>query len=217
MRGMERLHVAVILLCVGGASLQSGCGGAGRPSQPGPPPMLIGPEAVLLHTPDSIGHTTFEASVAFSPDGRTVAAGRMEFFPKDDRDPSSGTAVSLCDVASGRERITIRGPFAESCAVAFSPDGGTIAVGLDRAIKLYDPETGREQAELISSTSYGMLCLGFSFDGHRLAASTQFGDVVVWDLAAHQRRWGPASTCPASAAGWPGAAGMRSSRSSPRN
>jgi WD40 repeat protein len=147
---------------------------------------VIGPKAVLLPTPDSVGHTSFEMSVAFSPDGRTVAAGRIEFFHERGQEASFGAVVSLCDVASGRERATIKGPIGETCCVAFSPDGRTLAVGLDRGVKLYDPETGRERVELATENACGSLCLTFSSDGRRLAAATMLGDVVVWDLKANR-------------------------------
>jgi WD40 repeat protein len=172
---MARPSVAVIGLLLGGASVIAVSGLGGRPRSADPPPAAIGPKAVLLRTPDSFGHTAFEMSVAFSPDGRTVAAGRRE---------ASGTVVSLCDVASGRERATIKGPFAESCAVAFSPDGRTLAVGLQRAVKLYDPDTGRERSELTAEDAYDCVCLAYSPDGGRLAAATGMGYVIVWDIGA---------------------------------
>jgi hypothetical protein len=130
---MRRPSVALIGLLLGGAFLIAGCGRIGRPASTDPPPAVSGPEAVLLRTPDFFGHVSFERSVAFSSGGRTVAAGRMS---------SSGTLVSLCYVASGRERAVIKGPFADSCAVAFSRDAGTLAVCKDRGVMLHDPVTG---------------------------------------------------------------------------
>lgn len=186
MRAMKRRRAALFLLCVGGASLIPGCGSAELSAPSGPPPAIIGPHTTLLRTPDPIGNTSFEMSVAFSPDGKSVAAGGIESGSRAGGDTALGTVVSLCDVTSGQERITIRGPFADSCPVAFAPDGRSVAVGLERAVKLYDPETGRERAELASGTSYGPLCLAFSPDGRRLAASTQDGEVVVWDLASNR-------------------------------
>jgi WD40 repeat protein len=136
---------------------------------------VICPKTVLLRTPDSSGYGSLEMSVAFSSDGLTVAAGRLE---------SSGAVVSLCDVASGRERGTIKGngTIAEACAVAFSPDGRTLAVGLERVVKLYDPDTNRERSELTAGDLYGCFGLAFSSDGRRLAAATDLGHVIVWDI-----------------------------------
>jgi WD40 repeat protein len=152
---MRRPSVAILGLLLGMAIQHAGCGRIGRPASADPHPAVLAPKTVLLRTPDAFGHISFEMSVGFSPDRRTVAAGRME---------SSGTVVSLCDVASGRERTTIKGPFAESCAVAFSPDGRTLAVGKDRGVTLYDPGTGHERAELASEDAYDCLCLSFSAD-----------------------------------------------------
>ena len=95
----------------------------------------------------------------------------------------SGTVVSLCDPAAGRERLAIKGPMAESCGVAFSPDGRTLAVGTDRAITLHDTESGEERASLTSENHYGSLGLAFSSDGRTLVSATTMGHAVVWDVA----------------------------------
>ena len=140
-------------------------------------------KAVLLRTPDCSGNTSFEMSVAFSPDGRTVAAGRVEsYFEKGGNYLSSASVVSLYDLAAGRERLTIKGEIDENCAVAFSPDGRTIAVGLGRAVKLYDPDTGQGRAALSADDAFGFLGLAFSSDGHILAAATISEGVSSWDM-----------------------------------
>jgi WD40 repeat protein len=171
---MARHSVAVIGLLMSSATLSAFGLWNGRTASTGPPPVVIGAKAVLLRTPDSFG----QKSVAFSPDGRTVAAGRME---------SSGTVVSLCDVASGRERATIKGSSVECCAVAFSPDGRTLAVGMNQGVALYDPVTGHEQARLDAEYAFEPLALSFSSDGRRLAAAAMLGHVIVWDIGTSRK------------------------------
>src|SRR5262249_21279829 len=57
-------------------------------------------------------------SIAFSPDGKLLATA------------SCDQAARLWDVATGRERVTLKGyKRNEVCAVAFSPDGKTFAEG----------------------------------------------------------------------------------------
>ena len=171
---MRRPSVAAIGLLLGATILNVGCGRIGRPASADPPPTVIVPRAVLLRTTDSFGRI----SVAFSPDGRTVAEGRVE---------SPGAVVSLCDVATQRERATITGPNTESCAVAFSPDGKNLAMGVDRALKLYDPETARERTQSAVEDVTDCGCWGFSADGRRLVAATATGDLIVWDFGSGRR------------------------------
>ena len=173
---MARPAVAAIGLLLSGATLCVVALWNGRTASTGPPPVVIGPKAVLLRTPDSFGLT----AVAFSPDGRTVAAGRME---------SSGTVVSLCDVASGQERATIKASSVESCAIAFSPDGKLLASGGGGAAKLWDLATESASTIIEAGDGVEVYCVSFSPDGLTLAVgvgSRDFGgsrgEVRRWDL-----------------------------------
>jgi WD40 repeat protein len=73
------------------------------------------------------GHTTPVRSVAFSPDGKTLAAGCQD-----------GT-IKLWDVTRGKELVTLKGHADEVQCVAFSADGKMLASGsADKRIKLWD-------------------------------------------------------------------------------
>lgn len=152
------------------------------PPAPGPPPAILKPRCILLRTPDLVGTLSFEVSVAFSSDGRMVAVGRMEGSPQ-----AMGTVVSLCDVATQKERLTIKGRNSNTCAVAFSPDGQSLAVGRDEAITFYEPEAGRKLSKLDLQNDGGPVGLGFSDDGKKLAAATISGNLVVWNLATKRK------------------------------
>jgi WD40 repeat protein len=68
-------------------------------------------------------------------------------------------------------------------AVAFSPDGHTLASGSERfVIKLWDVATG---AELRSFPSSMVNSLAFSPDGNTLASGAQevLANVQLWDVA----------------------------------
>ena len=92
------------------------------------------------------GHTDAVYSVAFSPDGKTLASG------------SGDKTIKLWDVATGKEQATLKGHTELVSSVAFSPDGKTLASGSeDQTIKLWDVATGKEQATLKGHTDCGVL------------------------------------------------------------
>src|SRR5262249_9391628 len=62
------------------------------------------------------GHYDNVSSVAFSPDGKTLASG------------SYHSTVKLWDAQTGQELATLKGHDARVFAVAFSPDGNTLAL-----------------------------------------------------------------------------------------
>src|SRR5262249_1124966 len=93
------------------------------------------------------GHNDEAWSIAFSPDGPILASG------SDDTDESP--TIKLWDVATGE---LIRGWNAGRgtvSALAFDPRGLVLASGhldTDRAIRLWDPKTGRDVAKLAGHT-----------------------------------------------------------------
>jgi WD40 repeat protein len=134
---------------------------------------------------------TVEAdSVAFSPDSRTLALC------------ATGDSVTLRDVATGRERATLRGHRDRVDAIAFSPDGRLLASqSADHTVKLWDlavshpaaPWRPRAVVTLSGYDNEAAVCaIAFSPDGKLLASGGVGNTVKLWDLAA--RRELPALT-----------------------
>ena len=97
-------------------------------------------------------------------------------------------AVGTWDLAS-RARIATR-PLASPAqggAVAFSPEGSTLATGgTDGIIRLWDTATGQEIGAPMSSDASPVDAVAFSPDGTTLAAASTDGNVQLWATATQQ-------------------------------
>jgi WD40 repeat protein len=149
----------------------------------------------------SKGHASAVVSVAITPDGRTVASLERE------------GVLKLWDLVTGKEPITLQGQFKENNAfapsplapLAFSPDGQTMASGLERsdqqtaAIQLWDIPSRKA---LVTITGHGRPVTRVAFSPNsKLLASVGTGDprpvieaakvsseVKVWDVNGGKER-----------------------------
>src|SRR5947207_11096720 len=121
------------------------------------------------------GHTGPVLSVAFSPDGKTLASGTGEH--------NVSGAVNLWVVATGKEKATLQGHTKTVYSVAFSPDGKTlVSVSGDGTMKLWDVPLGKELVTVQVHT-FAVLSVAFSPDGKTLASGGADETMKLWDVA----------------------------------
>jgi len=117
------------------------------------------------------GHTGLVQSVAFSPDGKTLASA------------SEDGTLRLWDVETLEP---IGQPLLEHTknvfSVAFSPDGKMLASGSgDTTIILWDAETRQPIGQPLSGHTKDIFSVAFSPDGKTLASGSD-GSIILWDL-----------------------------------
>jgi WD40 repeat protein len=109
--------------------------------------------------------------LAYSPDGRTLAAASMH-----------GT-VRLWDPASGKLQLQFQAHAHWIYALAYSPNGKLLATaGVDQRIKLWDSATGKP-LETSDAPDGPLWNAAFSPDGKKAATVGMDGVLRLWDTA----------------------------------
>ena len=131
----------------------------------------------LRRTLTADSDTEYFDSLAFSPDGLTLAAA------------GQGAVIWLWDPATGQLRRTFTSGTDWLDSLAFSRDGSTLAGidGEDGVARLWDPATGQLRRTLTADG--GIISLAFSPDGSTLATGEGDGRVRLRDSASGRPRY----------------------------
>lgn len=124
--------------------------------------------------PAKAAHVSLVESVAYSPDGKTLATG-------------SFGELTLWDLEKAAPRARVGGFADRVTALAFSPDGKLLAAcggapTEDGEVKVFDPATGDLAFEVKNGHSDTVFGAAFSPDGKLLATCAADKFVKVWEV-----------------------------------
>ena len=114
-------------------------------------------------------HTVVVDSVAFSPDGKTLAGGTME-------------GICLWDTVTWKLQRMLDKHALPVTSLAFSPDGRILAGRRGTKIHLWDMPS-RKHLRTLTGHLDRVSDLAFSPDGNVLASGSRDATVLLWDVS----------------------------------
>jgi WD40 repeat protein len=122
-----------------------------------------------------IGHDDWVESVAWSPDGRTLASASFD------------NSIKLWDAGNGQLLRTLDGHAGAVYSIAWSPDGRTLASGSgDNSIKLWDAASGQLLRTLNGHTDAVLSVAWNPNNDKTLASGGRDKAVILWDTVSGQ-------------------------------
>ena len=132
----------------------------------------------LLKTPDGkvakAAHISLVESMAFSPDGKTLASGSFQ-------------ELTLWDAEKGEPKKRLTGFADRVVAIAYSPDGKLLATGggapaEDGELKIFEADSGKQLTDIKNGHSDTVFAVAFSPDGKLLASGAADKFVKVFEV-----------------------------------
>ena len=144
-----------------------------HPDKPTPKVETLTPsstEKTLQLQQTLTGHSKSVYSVAYSPNGQTLASGSWD------------NTIKLWNVKTGNLLQTLEGHSKDISSVAYSPDGQTLASGsVDGTIKLWNVKTGK-LLQTLTGHSSSVNSVTYSPDGQTLASGSRDDTIKLWNV-----------------------------------
>jgi WD40 repeat protein len=140
------------------------------------------------------GHRDWISTVAYAPGGKTIASGSCNWgfhrghgWELPAGSPAEQSEWRLWDVESGKLLRTVSATGRMLC-VAISPDGNSLACGIDKEVRLYDLG-GDGEGRVVASHDATVTSVAFTPDGEAITSGSHDQTVKRTNLATGKVDW----------------------------